>query len=206
MTRSKADTIEIPGELSPADAIPDGLAGRWYVAHTRARNEKILSQEMGRLAIPNYLPLTQRVTRGAASRRISRSIVPVFPGYIFFNATEEQRYLALRTNRIANVLTVASERQLIDELRRIHFLLTHTHQFQVANRLKVGDWGRVIAGPLAGLEGVITRYTGGLRLTMNVTILGQSAHVEVDSDNIEKISPPDYAPDPTGRAPRPARR
>jgi transcription antitermination factor NusG len=202
MTRSKADTIEIPGGLSPAEAIPDGLTGRWYVGHTRARNEKLLAHEMGRLAIPNYLPLTQRVTRGSASRRVSRSVVPVFPGYIFFNATEEQRYLALRTNRIANILTVASEQQLIDELRRIHFLLTHTDQFRVANRLKIGDWGRVIAGPLAGLEGVITRYTGGLRLTMNVTILGQSAHVEVDSDNIEKIAPPDYLPEAERRGPR----
>jgi transcription antitermination factor NusG len=114
----------------------------------------------------------------------------VFPGYLFFNGTDEQRYRALTTNRIANILEVVNQEQLISELTNVHLLLSSTDQFAVQARLKVGQWGRIIAGPLRGLEGVVAEYDGGMRLTLNVTILGQSVNVEVDADNVERIDPP----------------
>jgi transcription termination/antitermination protein NusG len=180
----KADSI-----LAPAD-IPSDLPGRWYVAHTRSRNEKALATELTRRGVFNYLPLTRRTTRSAATRRLSYSQVPVFPGYLFFNGSQDDRYVALRTNRIAKVLDVIDQQQLVGELRRIHFLLTQTDAFEVANQLVTGDWGRITSGPLRGLEGVVTHYAGRLRLWMNVTILGQSVHTEVDADAVERIDPP----------------
>ena len=180
--------------LAAAEApFPIELPGKWFVAHTRSRNEKLLAAELAKLHIVNYLPLAQRVTRSSRTRRISRSLVPVFPGYVFFNGTDEQRYAALRTNRIANVLPVVDQRQLVAELLQVHRLLVTTDEFSVAERLNVGDWGRVIAGPLAGLAGVVSWFSSRLRLSMNVTILGQSISVEVDSDNVERIDPPVHA-------------
>ncbi len=163
------------------------LPGVWYAAHTRSRNEKMLACELGRLGIVHYLPLTRRVTRSRVSNRISRSLVPVFPGYLFFNANEEQRYLTLRTNRVANVLDVPDQRQLVSELYNLHFLLSRTQEFLIADQLQVGDWGRVIAGPLGGIEGTVTHRPNRMRLNMNVSILGQSVSVEVDADNVERV-------------------
>jgi len=173
-------------------AIPLDLPGRWYVAHSRSRNEKILAKELTRWGIFNYLPLAHRQTRSSVTGRISRSMVPLFSGYVFFNGNEEQRYQALRTNRIAQVLDVPNQEQLVTELQHIHTLLTQDEDFFVAPRIRVGDWGRIIAGPLRGLEGVVTQHSGRLRLTLNVTILGQSVNVEVDSGNVEPIDPPAY--------------
>ena len=45
--------------------------------------------------------LTTRVTRSAGKGRISRSLLPVFPGYVFFKGTEDQRVRALTTNRLS---------------------------------------------------------------------------------------------------------
>lgn len=184
-------------QLTGGEAIVPELVfvegGRWYVAHTRSRNEKILAQELGRLHIPHYLPLATRTTRSPATRRISQSLVPVFPGYVFFHGTEDQRYSALRTNRIAQVLTVTDQVQLVTELNNVRHLLACQHDFSVASRLQVGDWGRITVGPLQGLEGVVTAASGRLRLTINVTILGQSVCVEVDREAVEKIDPPVFA-------------
>ncbi len=171
-------------------SLPTDLDGKWYVAHTRSRNEKALSKELGRLRILHYLPLAPRMTRSPRTRRISRAMVPVFPGYVFFNASEEQRYAALRTNRIANVLTVPDQDQLVAELTNIHHLLVSTSEFSVLDRLNVGEWGRILTGPLAGLEGVVTQVNNRWRLCMNVTILGQSVSTEVDRSNVERIDPP----------------
>jgi transcription antitermination factor NusG len=171
-------------------SLTGNLAGRWFVAHTRARNEKALSTELTRLGVFNYLPLTRRTTRSKATQRISHSEIPVFPGYLFFNGSDDDRYNALRTNRIANVLEVVNQEQLFAELKRIDFLLTQTNAFEVANRLVAGDWGRIIAGPLSGLEGVVTWYGGGLRLWINVTILGQTVNTQIDASLVERIDPP----------------
>ncbi|MHC4443442.1 MAG: transcription termination/antitermination protein NusG [Planctomycetota bacterium] len=82
---------------------------------------------------------------------------------------------------------------MIAELNHIQLLLTKTNDFHVTDRLEVGKWGRIVAGPLRDLEGVITQHLGKWRLNINVTILGQSATVEVNSNNVEPIDPPEYA-------------
>lgn len=176
---------EVGAHAAPFLSSP--LSGVWYVAHTRSRNEKALACELGRFGIVHYLPLARRVTRGRASNRISRSLVPVFPGYLFFNANEEQRYLTLRTNRVASVLDVPDQRQLVAELQNLHGLLSRTQDFLVADCLQIGDWGRIIAGPLAGIEGTVTRFSSRMRLNMNVSILGQSVSIEIDADNVERV-------------------
>ncbi|MGQ9652348.1 MAG: transcription termination/antitermination NusG family protein [Phycisphaerae bacterium] len=173
------------------------LPGRWYVAHTRARHEKILAEELSRFGVYSYLPLALHVTRSSRTNRISRSLVPVFPGYVFFHGTEEQRYLALRTNRIANVLDVVNQDQLLAELTQVHRLLQERGDFAVIPRIQEGKWGRIMAGPLVGLEGIVVRYCSRYRVCMNVTILGQCVGVEVDYDLIEPIDAPKYL---TGRS------
>lgn len=166
--------------------------GRWYVAHTRARQEKKLAEELSRLKIPHYLPLRQSVTRSRTTRRVSRSMLPLFRGYLFFKGGEEQRYRALQTHRIAHVLNVPDQRQLVNELLHIQRLLANTPELLVARNLKTGNWVRIIAGPLQGLEGVIEYLAKGAKLNLNVTILGQSVSVEVANDLVEKIDPPSW--------------
>src|SRR5690606_7643616 len=99
-------------------------------------------------------------------------------------------YQSLTTNRIARVLVVPQQEQFVAELERIHRLLVTDEQFSVVQRIRVGDWGRIIAGPLQGLEGVIVRCASRWRLSINVTILGQSVQVDVDGQDVEKIDPP----------------
>lgn len=195
MTVNNDEALITAGATLDLWQVTNQWPGAWFVAHTRSRQEKLLAWELTRLGIAAYLPLTRRATRSFATRRISRSIVPVFPGYVFFHGTEEQRYRALTTNRVANVLSVSNQQQLVNELVHIQRLCTDTNEFTVAHGLKVGDWGRIVAGPLAGLEGVVTHYAGRFRLTMNVTILGQSVSVEVDHDIVERIDPPAYSGD-----------
>jgi len=174
----------------PAEAIPDGLAGAWWVAHTKPRNEKALAFDLRLFDIFSYLPLHPRVTRSRNTGRTSRSVVPVFTGYLFFNATEEQRCQALTTNRIVNTLSVVDQSGLVRHLRNVQTVLSTETEFRWQGSLQVGDWVRVVAGPLAGVEGVVYERPSGLRLALNVTMLGQSISVEVPGDLIEKIDPP----------------
>lgn len=204
MTLNQFDSSsEARSETSPSqdhnltelgNIIPSNLPGLWYVAHTRARNEKALAADLAHMRIPAYLPLRLHETRSPRTRRITRSVVPVFPGYLFFNATEAQRYQSLTTNRIAKLLIVPEQKQLIAELQRIQTFLQLDQSFSVIQRIEVGQWGRITSGPLQGIEGIVVQCAGRWRLSMNVTILGQSVEVEIDRNQIERIDPPSWAP------------
>jgi len=177
----------------PRAAIPDELPGVWWVAHARPRNEKALALDLRARGIFHYLPLCLRSTRGKTTGRLSRSIVPVFPGYVFFNGNEAQRVLALTTNRIANVLRVADQRQLVGELQQIQQVLCTQTDFDREATIEVGQWARVIAGPLRGIEGIVCKRMSRMRLALNVRMLSQSVLVEVSRDTLEQIDGPSYA-------------
>lgn len=179
---------------SPLEAIPDELPGRWWVAHTKPRQEKALALDLRALDVFHYLPLYQHVTRSRNTGRLSQSILPVFTGYLFFNATEERRELALKTNRIVNTLAVAAQSELVGQLRGIQQVIVAGSEFEQSRKIQVGSWARVVAGPLAGLEGVVCRQLARLRLALNVQMLGQAVMVEVAQDALEEIDGPSYAP------------
>jgi transcription antitermination factor NusG len=177
----------------PGAAIPDNLPGLWWVAHTRPRNEKALALDLRARGIFHYLPLCVRATRSKNTGRLSRSLVPVFPGYVFLNGSDLQRQQALTTNRIANTLPVVNQAELVGELRQIQRLLLAKTGFALEPAIEIGEWARVIAGPLEGLEGVVTKRLSRLRLALNVRMLSQSVVVEVSRDVLERIDGPSYA-------------
>lgn len=186
--------IEKSGD-SAETMLSECLDGRWWVAHTRPRAEKALSADLDRFAIPNYLPLHKRVTRSRATNRISRSMAPVFSGYLFFAATEAQRCQSLTTNRIVSILTVPNQARLVAELRQIQQVLASDADFAQQPRIEVGRWVRIVDGPLVGVIGVVSSRRSPHRVFLNVDILGQSITVETAPGIIEPIDPPSYTDD-----------
>ncbi|MCP4592529.1 MAG: hypothetical protein GY842_17480 [bacterium] len=167
-----------------------GASERWWVAHTRPRAEKALAADLLRLDVSCYLPLYLRTTRSRRTQRLSRSMVPVFSGYLFFVANPDQRRLALRTNRIVSVLNVSDQERLVAELRQIQRVLAADSAFTRHGQIEVGRWVRIVEGPLAGVEGVVASHRSAKRLFLNVEALGQSITVEISPDSVEPIEPP----------------
>jgi transcriptional antiterminator RfaH len=186
------DSWREPLSADPLIAIPEDLPGTWWVAHTRPRNEKALALELRARNVFHYLPLCVRTSRSKATGRASRSIVPVFPGYVFINGGDSDRQAALTTNRIANTLAVPDEGRLLGELRHVQRLLCTQTDFDWEPAIEVGQWARVIAGPLIGVEGVVCRRMSKMRLALNVRMLSQAVVVEVARDMLEKIDAPSY--------------
>jgi len=179
--------------LAAEDAIPDHLSGLWWVVHTRSRNEKVLAQDLHRMDIFNYLPLRPKVTRSKRTGRQSSSTVPVFTGYLFLNATEDQRHRALTTNRVANMLFVPSQEQLVLQLRHVHQVIGAGAAFEQVDEIQKGQWVRVITGPLEGIEGRVVQRLGRTRLAVSVDILGQSVLTEVNATWLEAAETPSLA-------------
>jgi transcription antitermination factor NusG len=161
------------------------FTGLWWVAHTRSRNEKALAHDLIGKNINYFLPMTWKVRR--RSQRTIRSLLPLFTGYLFFCGEENQRIDLLRTNRVANLIEVKSQEQLLGELVQIEQALRAGAPLIPYRYIKVGQRCKVIAGPLMGLEGIIVKTKGTTRLVLQIDMLGQAASVEIDIDMIEII-------------------
>ena len=174
---------ENPAVLFPEDIELAEIPGQWWVAHTRSRAEKALAQMLCRWQIPYFLPLAERVTRRKG--RQLKSLLPIFSGYMFFCGTPDQRYAAMTSNKIAQVIEVHDQAGLVQELTQINRALKSGVPVDRYPNLTTGKRCRVVAGPLAGLEGVLLRKKNCLRLLLEVRILGQAAAVEIDADLLE---------------------
>lgn len=162
--------------------------GLWWVAHTKSRNEKALAQDLMAKNISYFLPMTLRVHRH--SHRTIKAMLPLFTGYLFFCGNENERVELLKTNRVANLLEVKNQESLIHELVRFEQALRAGAPLTPHKYLQQGQWCRVIAGPLLGLEGIVVQTKGDTRLVLQINLLGQAASVEIDVVMVEPIEGP----------------
>ncbi len=172
--------LSMPAVAEGAVSTPSisDFVGRWYVLHTRARNEKAVAVDLGRLGIQHFLPLIRyRRTYGGRKRRVE---IPLFPGYVFLCGNRADREAALRTHRIAHVLDVPDQARIRDDLEQVHRVVVSEETVDFYPKLRKGARCRVVAGTLKGLEGVVLRRPGHWRVFVGVEFLGQSAELEID--------------------------
>ena len=159
--------------------------GQWWVAHTKSRNEKALAHDLMAKNVSYFLPMTWKVRR--QSHRTIKSLLPLFTGYLFFCGDETGRIELLKTNRVANLIEVKDQDSLIGELVRFERALRAGAPLMPHKYISKGQWCRVIAGPLLGLEGIVVQTKGDTRLVLQINMLGQAASVEIDMDMIEPV-------------------
>ena len=159
--------------------------GQWWVAHTKSRNEKALAHDLKVRNISYFLPMTWKVRQH--SHRTIKSLLPLFTGYMFFCGSEHDRLEVLRTNRVAGLIEVHDQHQLVDELTPIERLLRKGAPLKPHKYIEAGQRCRVTAGALAGAEGIVVQTSRETRLVMQVDILGQATSVEVEMEMIELL-------------------
>ncbi len=172
-----------PPMLWPDVASLTALEGSWWVAHTKSRFEKTFAHDLRGRGVGYYLPLSERVRVSGGRRR--RVLAPVFPSYVFFCGSPEDRYTALATGRLCRVIDIVEQERFVRELSAIEQALAGSARLDPYPFAAVGGRCRVTQGPLEGLEGVVVQRTGTARLVLEVAILGQGAAVEIDADLLE---------------------
>ncbi|MCG3178530.1 MAG: Transcription antitermination protein RfaH [Phycisphaerae bacterium] len=172
-----------PPLARPEESPIDSFTGRWWVGHCKPRQEKALAWELARSGRCYFLPMYDKWLRSKGRRWRSR--VVLFPGYLFLCGDEEARLAALATGRLVRTIEVADQARLAGELEGIRRMLHADQPVGPVTRFRPGTACRIIAGPLAGLEGFVDRLKGRDRFVLLVSMLGQGAAVEIDADQLE---------------------
>ena len=179
-----AETTAFPADLFDEAAF-EPSARCWWAVYTKSRQEKALARQLLRSEVPFYLPLVpkENIVRG---RRI-RSHVPLFGGYVFLFAQEDERVQALMTNRISRILSITDQEGLYRDLKQVRHLIATDAPLTIERRLLPGQRVRVKAGAMMGLEGTVLSRRGDCRLLVAVNFLQQGASVAIDDCMLEPV-------------------
>ena len=126
----------------------------------------------------------RRVRRG----RKMKSLIPLFPGYLFFVADETARYSVMTTNRVVRVIDVVDQEQLLDELTQLRTALEGGAKLDPYPFFTKGTQCRVTCGSFQGVEGVVQRRKGSTYLVLQVEVLGQAVALEIDAGMVEPLN------------------
>jgi transcription antitermination factor NusG len=172
-------------EQAASPAAVEAFPGRWWLAHTKPRQEKALVDDLTRRGISCFLPLA-KVRRRYSDRTVDIHL-PLFPSYLFFSGQERDRLATFETRRVANVIAIADQASLKAELSSINRAMKSQELIDLYPGIRRGRRVRVIRGTLRGVEGVVIKRRSSCRVYLGVEMLGQSAHVEVDPSSLEPI-------------------
>jgi len=175
--------------LFPDDLLLDFTAEfaerRWWAIYTKSRQEKSLARQLVGMEIPFYLPLIPRVTN-IGGRRV-KSQVPLFNGYLFLFASNEERIQALSTNRVAQAWSASSTGEMTRDLQNVQTLIESGVPLTTEGQLEAGQRVRVKHGALEGLEGVVITRRGEDRLLVSVHFLQQGVSIQIKDYLLEPI-------------------
>jgi transcriptional antiterminator RfaH len=142
-----------------------------------------------KLGLGFYLPQVLKEDRTPQGRKI-RSVIPLFPNYLFLYGDSNDRVSALRGNRLVNVLEVADQESLERDLRQIHRMLSSGLPVQPEPAVPVGARVRITTGPLTGVEGTVMRRAKRDQFVAVVRFLGRGATVDLEDWQVEQVHEP----------------
>lgn len=168
-------------------AAPPGAARQgWHVVYTKPRQERLAEQNLVRQRYEAWLPTIGKWTRRAAGWACEAQ--PMFPRYLFLRTTDAQQSLApVRSTLGAVGLVRFGERaplladEIVGALRR---LAAQTREPE--HPLRPGARVRVVAGPFAGLQALVTA-SAARRVEIFLTLLGRDARISVQPEQLEPL-------------------
>ena len=176
------------------DPRPTGsvIPAPWYAIWTRSNCERLVADQLAGKGFATFLPeMAARSTRDGKAHIVP---VPMFPGYLFLRHTLDKRSYVdiLKARGIVRILEGGWQRLTPianEEVGAIQRLVESGVPILPHVYFREGDPVRVVAGPLAGVEGMFLRdkpHRG--RLVVSVNLLQTSVAVEVDAAFVEPIA------------------
>jgi len=192
----QAPITELPALHGPLTLAERGLtlegfgeplvaARRWFVLHTKPRQEKALAEFLRAATIAYYIPLQRTIKfYGARQATINQ---PLFPGYVFLRGSVEEAWAADRTRRVVSIIRVDDQDRLGNELRNVELALASGAPLDPYPYLRDGVRAEVRSGPLKGLQGVIDGRSKTDRLILKVDMLGRALTVDIHGALLEPL-------------------
>ena len=164
-------------------------AARWYAIYTSSRHEKVVAKQLEDRGIESFLPLYRSWHRWKDRRKLVD--LALFPSYVFVRIEAQKRLRVLQVPGVVNLVSFNGEPAALPE-QEINALRNGLENHVYAEPhpyLRVGRKVRVVRGPMAGAEGILSRKKHKHRVVISIDFLMRSIAVEVEGADLEAIGP-----------------
>lgn len=177
-----------PPMLPTGVASVAAIAGHWWLGHVKSRAEKKLANILNARGIGYFLPMVEYSLESGGKMRHPLRVL--FPSYVFFCGSENDRYLAVSSGRLCQAIDIPDQAQLKTELDAVWCALRANLVSGSCPLPPDGNRFRITSGPLTGAEGISTGTADTQpQLILPVSVLGQGVVVTVAADSVTPAAP-----------------
>jgi transcriptional antiterminator NusG len=158
---------------------------QWYALQTRSRHEKQVALRIAAQSRETFLPT--HCCRHTWKNGVHANVeLPLFPCYLFAKVSKYDRLSILRLPGVLGFAASSTCPTAIADVD-MEILRIATGQLRAEPHpyLMAGDWVRIVAGPLAGMEGVLTRRKHEYRVVLSIEAIMRSIAVEISEFDIK---------------------
>lgn len=162
---------------------------RWYAVATQPRHEKVVADRLEAASVEAYLPILNTPSQWK-DRRVTIAR-PIFPGYVFTRIDLDHRTGLYRVPGVVRILCFNGKPCPIEdgEIDAVRTCLTKGLSPEAHEYPAIGDRVRVTSGALEGLEGIVSRQKGELRIVVSIHLIHRSISAEVDRYALQVLDP-----------------
>jgi transcription antitermination factor NusG len=167
---------------------PGSLAGRkWYAVFTLPQNEKSVVRHLAMREVESFLPTYETVKVWKNRQRV-RTVLPLFPTYLFVHIDCRQRSRVLESPGVIHIVGNNRDHVPVPDAE-IELLRTgvRDRNMEPYRELAVGKKVRIKSGSMEGVQGVLVRRGNGLRFVLALEMINQYAAIEVDAEDLEEV-------------------
>jgi transcription antitermination factor NusG len=159
----------------------------WFAVYTTSRHEKRVAEYLAVRKIESFLPLYSSLRRWNNGCKVKVEL-PLFPGYVFVRVNRHERVRVLEIPGVRSFVNAGSQPASLPETE-MEALRAGLQAFNCEPHpyLVVGERARIKNGALAGLEGILVRKKGALRVVISLDLIMKGVAIEVDATDIEPI-------------------
>lgn len=158
----------------------------WYVIQTRSRFEKKCTDCLSKNGISVYLPLQKK--RSVWSDRIKEVETPLFPGYLFVQFSEDERYSILNTPGVVRFISFGGKYATIttQQIEAVQKAISSDLEVEVVNVVfEPGQQVLITSGPFKDNYARLVRHNGKGKLLLTLDSIGRGILLEIGHNQVE---------------------
>lgn len=159
----------------------------WLAAYTKARHEKKADDQLKKKGVESYVPLVKR--RQQWKDRKKWVWMPLFRSYIFVHVPLTGTLDVLQTHGVHHIVRFNNQFAVIPEeqIEAVRRILQEGYVPDSHDYFEIGQQVEIVAGPLQGIRGVLSRRAGSSRFVLRIDGIRQAISVEIDADRLKGV-------------------
>jgi len=159
----------------------------WIAVYTKARHEKVVNGQLLKKDIEAFLPLIRSKRRW--SDRTKWVEIPLFNSYVFAHVELKNHLYVLQTVGVHHIIRFKDEIAVIpdDQIQTIRLMLEGGYTPEPTVYFVVGDEAEIIAGPMKGVRGIVSRIGGENKFVLKIDAIQHAISVHVERGFLKAV-------------------